>query len=213
MNTPDNTQAQAEDPAAALTFLAEAMTYGGSAAIERQEAQGQAQVVNSDVLPYGMDEADNRGVLEALGITVGDPVDGDPLFRHVTLPDGWTRRGTDHPQWSEVVDTYGRARVRVFYKAAFYDRKADAHVLSLFSYVGDCARRGEPVIYDDEWATPARIADAAAAQLGHIDDEIHRFEQVGMTDAAEHSRGHHAAVQAILDQARAKEHGTSSDED
>jgi hypothetical protein len=63
-------------------------------------------------------------VWEAMGITLGEPVASDPLFRHATLPKGWRKQPTDHAMWSKLVDAQGRERASIFYKAAFYDRSA-----------------------------------------------------------------------------------------
>ena len=97
------------------------LTEGQSSYIEVMEAEGQAQVVNSDVLPIEMNGG-KRGDYEALGFVFGDVV--DDLFQAVTLPGGWRREGSDHSMWSYVVDAEGSRRVAVFYKAAFYDRRA-----------------------------------------------------------------------------------------
>lgn len=93
----------------------------GSAGIEFDEAQGQQELVHSELLPV---DGSNDGDVLALGIVFGDPVPGDPLFRKATLPAGWKKRATDHSMWSEIVDEIGKVRAVVFYKAAFYDRSA-----------------------------------------------------------------------------------------
>lgn len=98
--------------------------------IEAQEAQGQRELVASTVLPFptwGHSDAD----FEALGFTFGDKVPGDDLFRQATLPEGWTRQSTDHAMHSDVLDERGIARVGVFYKAAFYGRRADMHIINV----------------------------------------------------------------------------------
>lgn len=113
-------------------------------AIEWQERRGQQEMVDSTVLPDPDDfgptmrfvdpnePAPNyRGPFEALGIIFGEAVEGDPLFVHVTLPTGWTREGTEHAMWSKVLDDRGEARISVGYKAAFYDRWANMHVIAL----------------------------------------------------------------------------------
>lgn len=95
----------------------------GPNAVERQEASGQRELVQSDVLPTdGL--GSNRAAFEQMGIVIGNPVKGDAIFTHVSLPPGWSKRATDHSMWSDLVDDKGRARARVFYKAAFYDRSA-----------------------------------------------------------------------------------------
>lgn len=97
---------------------------GSDRYIEQMEAAGQRQVVNSDVLPTDSpwDE------LATLGFVRGENVPNDDLFCNVTLPSGWRREGSDHAMWSYIVDERGIHRVAVFYKAAFYDRKAAAHI-------------------------------------------------------------------------------------
>lgn len=68
-----------------------------SRAIEQHELEGQQQLVNSSVLPVNETA---RIHLETLGVVYGEPVDGDPLFVHVTLPEGWKKRAaTSHSMW------------------------------------------------------------------------------------------------------------------
>jgi len=120
------------------SFLAAALVMGGSGAIERQEAQGQAELVQSDVLPvntgYG---AGTDPLFQALGFEFGEPVADDPIFRAAKLPAGWKKRSTDHSMWSDIVDDQGRVRVNVFYKAAFYDRSAHMNLAGRFSLESD----------------------------------------------------------------------------
>lgn len=106
-------------------FLAEQIATGR--AIENSEERGQRELVASDVLPARIQ---GQELFERLGFRFGELVDGDPLFRHAFLPAGWKRAPTDHPMWSEIQDGHGRPRVMVFYKAAFYDRNAHAHLVS-----------------------------------------------------------------------------------
>ncbi|MFF0867659.1 hypothetical protein ACFYUV_38260 [Nonomuraea sp. NPDC003560] len=103
------------DPADALLLLA--------AGVEELEQAGQQQLLASDVIPTklrGCTEED----LAALGIELGPTVDADPLFRHVVLPSGWSRRPEQDPRGSYLVDEHGRDRVWIFYKAAPHDRRA-----------------------------------------------------------------------------------------
>lgn len=97
--------------------------------IYAQERQGQAQVLASTTLPTETRGRDAE--FEALGFTFGAPVSGDPLFREATLPAGWSRKGTDHSMHSVIVDERGIDRVNIFYKAAYYDRKADMSILNV----------------------------------------------------------------------------------
>ena len=119
-----------------------------------QERQGQAQVLASTTLP-----TDTRGrdaEFEALGFTFGAPAAGDPLFREATLPEGWSRKGTDHSMHSVIVDERGIDRVGIFYKAAFYDRKASLTLLSVpFRFItewiyGDETPEINPLFTGDE---------------------------------------------------------------
>jgi hypothetical protein len=93
------------------------------AAIETQEALGQAFLVASDWLPADLDETEAD--YQALGIELGGPVADEPLFRHARLPPGWSRAPSpDTPYWTYLLDEQGEQRVAIFYKAAFYDRRA-----------------------------------------------------------------------------------------
>jgi len=91
--------------------------------IRDMERDGQRQLVTSDRLPSEILYA-TQAEFEALGFTFGDVDPHDPLFRPATLPEGWKREGSDHAMWSYIADERGIRRVGVFYKAAFYDRKA-----------------------------------------------------------------------------------------
>lgn len=136
--------------------------------IEAQEAQGQRELVASTVLPFpgfGSSDAD----FEALGFTFGDKVPGDDLFREATLPEGWTRKGTDHAMHSEILDERGIARVNVFYKAAFYDRRADMHIIN----VGH--RAATQWIYGDRDEKPTLNPALTAEELGDAKSSAERY--------------------------------------
>ncbi len=117
-------------------FLLDAMVQGSSNAILKQEAQGQCQLVNSDTLPTEMGVTD-RTALESAGVKFGEPVNGDPIFTYVELPNGWKKVPTDHSMWSELLDEKGRKRASIFYKAAFYDRSAHLNADRRYSYGTD----------------------------------------------------------------------------
>lgn len=123
--------------------------------IEEQEKAGQAQLVNSTVLPIDTRHSDQAFV--DLGFTFGDKV--DDLFRDATLPDGWSKKGSDHSMGSYVVDERDIERVSIFYKAAFYDRSANMHLVNVGRNLSTKAIYGdEPdevpwsVLTDDEKA-------------------------------------------------------------
>jgi len=151
----------AEDPSDALLFLAAAMGPGGTEqAIVEQERSGQAQLIHSECLPTDLRGGD-QAIFEALGIVFDGPVEEDPLFQYAHLPEGWTKRPGDYHTWSYVLDELGRRRVRVCYKAAFYDRRAHMNVVSVFGYVDHCVQSGSDIVTDNAWATPAAVLEAA----------------------------------------------------
>jgi len=103
-----------------------ASTPGG---IVAQEAAGQRMLVENGALlpksfgPY--DPPTREQVTAATGIVFGE--DHDDLFVKVTLPKGWRILPTDHNMWTTLYDDKDVIRARIFYKAAFYDRRADLH--------------------------------------------------------------------------------------
>tara|TARA_R100000656_G_scaffold104176_1_gene75980 strand:- start:29677 stop:30357 length:681 start_codon:yes stop_codon:yes gene_type:complete len=111
-------------------LLLEIFSGGEEGAIERQEARGQLQLVQSNSLPtkwedlYPWDDAYVEAGLESLGFEFGEPYPDDPIFRPVTLPSGWSKRAVAHDMYSVVVDDRGFHRLGMFYKAAIYDRRA-----------------------------------------------------------------------------------------
>lgn len=113
---------------AALKALAEgdfanAMVASTPGGIERQEATGQRNLVSSfNRLPKdGL--AKHGDALAALGFKVLG--DHDDIFVNIEAPAGWALRPTEHSMHSDIVDAEGHCRGSVFYKAAFYDRRAD----------------------------------------------------------------------------------------
>lgn len=99
-------------------FLAASMPVG----IERQEAQGQKALVDSQMIPKEIHGA-TREQMRALGFVFGS--DADELFINCQLPAGWKKNATGHSMHSDLLDDKGRIRAGIFYKAAFYDRRAD----------------------------------------------------------------------------------------
>lgn len=109
--------------------LAVAAVLGTDAMITRQERDGQRELCASSLLPAQANFPKNSWeILERWGVQVLGPVDGDPLFRRVLLPQGWKLQETEHSMWSKLLDERGRERAAIFYKAAFYDRKAHLNV-------------------------------------------------------------------------------------
>ncbi|MCF2130168.1 hypothetical protein L1I79_27605 [Strepomyces sp. STD 3.1] len=178
----ENTSHPSSTEGTALLAMGIAMGGGNpSEASEIQEKAGQQQVVHSDQLP-------TRGYVpefEALGFTFGEPDAKDPLFRPATLPDGWTKEASDHAMWSYVLDELGRRRVRVFYKAAFYDRDAFMNLITVEGYVSHCQHTGTPVVTDDTWATPAAVAEAAVGWAERAAERAANWEQRATTASEE----------------------------
>jgi hypothetical protein len=124
-------------------MLVEAMAFAQegkdpSEAIYAQEARGQQALVTSTQLPvegspghtreYRKEaQEDEKKAWALMGIEWGDAQENE-LFRDATLPEGWKKERTDHSMWSDLLDEKGRKRAAIFYKAAFYDRKAHMHL-------------------------------------------------------------------------------------
>lgn len=132
--------------------------------IEAQEAQGQREMVASSVLPFPNWQSSDAA-FEELGFKFGDKIAGDDLFRQATLPAGWTKVGSDHAMWSYVADERGINRVGIFYKAAFYDRRADMHIINVGNQVAQDWIFGDaeeltlsPALTADELASAERSA-------------------------------------------------------
>lgn len=109
-----------------LDNLLTALTPGG---IEAQEKAGQLAELENQTLPIELSPP--RPVWESLGFVFHETV--DDLFISVTFPAGWTKRATDHSMWTDIVDPNNRIRGAIFYKAAFYDQSAAAHLDPRFS--------------------------------------------------------------------------------
>jgi len=111
------------------------MMAGTPGAIEASEAAGQQALVNSEILPTDMNGFDRAEITEKTGITFGDAA--DDIFTNVTLPEGWSKRATEHSMHNELLDDKGRVRAGIFYKAAFYDRHADMMFRHFYKIDGD----------------------------------------------------------------------------
>lgn len=121
-----NTTALLEKAGLRDAMTANLLAGGGAGSVEAMEAEGQKELVAAKLLPT---EGSNDPAWAELGVIFGKEVDGDPLFREVTLPAGWAiNPAPDHSMWSYLVDTEGKQRAAIFYKAAFYDRRAHIHL-------------------------------------------------------------------------------------
>ena len=94
---------------------------GNPKAIEQQEAQGQRELVASSQLPA---DGLTPEMAAHYNIQIVCPSKNDPLFVDVKLPRGMVKKTTDHQMWSDLVNEDGIKIAGIFYKAAFYDRRA-----------------------------------------------------------------------------------------
>ena len=154
-----------------LLHVAAAMVNPGIFITDMEKA-GQGQLVSSDVMPSEAPWDD----LIALGFVPGKLVDGDDLFRHCDLPAGWTKAATDHAMWSTVLDERGVDRVSVFYKAAFYDRRAFARLANPgYSAATNIIYGDEPVALPTYWPV---LTDEERAQFRKaVDDMVANLER------------------------------------
>jgi hypothetical protein len=143
-----------------------AATPGG---IEAQEKAGQLALVGSTDMPIVMKPS--RESFEKVGFKFGDEI--DTVFLKAELPKCWTRAATDHSMHSDILDDQGRERVSVFYKAAFYDRRAHAYLNP--RYTVDC------VFLRENQQTPSEQVAYCVKDSGK---EIYRTEPIGSTDWA-----------------------------
>lgn len=177
----------------------------GTGEIEAMEARGQQQLVESTDLPTQI-SGGTQADFEALGFTFGEPHAHDPLFRPATLPEGWTKQGTDHSMHSKILDTLGRERVGVFYKAAFYDRRADMHLNTVFGYVGNLLYYSGTPVLDDEWATKETVTEAAQGYIRRERETVELWTRPDVTarqpeyaaDRASEARANIAKAEAFV---------------
>jgi len=127
-------------------------------AIENQERNGQADAINSSKLPID-GTLDKQTTWEALGFVFQD-VD-DELFVNVIMPTGW--RFVKHPEGdarhSLLLDDQGRTRAGMFYKAAFYDTKANIYLTRRFSVDSHASTKPDIVLVNvlDNAFTPPKV--------------------------------------------------------
>ena len=161
-----------------------AVTPGG---IQAQKRAGQIAFVANETLPIKCNGM--RKQIESLGIEYGEPV--DDLFVSVKLPDGWQKVAADHSMYSDLVDAKGRKRASIFYKAAFYDRRADMSLVRRYTYgyepVGGYTEDGSSQSssvygYVKDLATDEVIWCTAQA-LERPDDSAPREEHLAFYDA------------------------------
>lgn len=171
---------------AGLGHHATAARYDTPGGIERHEKMGQEALVASTLFPRAMTPAD-RAKYEQLGFVFG--VDVDDVFVNATMPAGWTRQPSDHSLYSYILDEKGRQRVIVGYKAAVYDRWANARLVRRYT------------IQAHYCADPSGDRDKATAcyKVFDIDTELHCSEWYRSRDR-EAEATHEQATIAWLDE-------------
>jgi hypothetical protein len=107
-----------------------------SDAILAQEAREQLKVANEAMLPryaggFRRDDSEVKEWYTRMGIEIVG--ERDDLFFSVKLPEGWKIEPTEHSMYSNLLDNRGRSRASIFYKGAFYDRKASVSLNRRFT--------------------------------------------------------------------------------
>lgn len=128
--------------------------------------------------------------IEALaeyGVKIGGRVHHARMFRHVTLPAGWTGHGQQHGVWKEIRDQHGRPRATVDIHFIVTNLESlrgyfevGTYVVTLTNYIWRLQFSEKPLVLDATWATAAAVrADLAwrieeveclLARLGNSDD-------------------------------------------
>lgn len=119
--------------------------------ITNSERAGQARFVAAQQLPREMRPASARAYLESVGFRFGENV--DELFVACAFPEGWKLKATDQAIYSDLFDAKDRRRALIFYKAAFYDQRAEFALLQRFtvnSYVEVGPKTMEVVVRDGD---------------------------------------------------------------
>ncbi len=115
-------------------LLLDAMIAGTGPAIEAQEKRGQQNITRAkDRLPIDGTSGQNRAKWEAAGFVFGADIPergSRAVFVECTFPAGWKLVATDHSMWSKLIDSEGRERSMMFFKAAIYDYNAHIDPLS-----------------------------------------------------------------------------------
>ncbi len=121
--------------------------------IEKDEDRGSAQLVASEVLPKS--DTKTWEILKSMGIKLGENVPGDPLFVYAELPEGWSKKRSEgDSRGSYIVDSEGRTRAIMFYKAASYDRFASISPIRRYGIqldYGRCESKNEAIYIVEDY--------------------------------------------------------------
>ena len=130
-----------------MNRLDKSVHFLGQGSIELEEAHGQANLIACQQQLPTLCDTVSKTALEAHGVVFGEQLANDPLFTHVTLPKGWKICPTNHPMHSDLVDGKGRKRAEIFYKAAFYDRRAWVRAVSMYKAESDYTERSRIIAH------------------------------------------------------------------
>jgi hypothetical protein len=114
-----------------LAHLMGATLNGSEKYITGMERAGTEQFAQSEQIPQRLMHGLTEEMLVSLRFELLPPGD-DKLFRPAKMPEGWTKRTSDHDMWAYIYDALGFRRLSVFYKAAFYDRSSHMSIENRF---------------------------------------------------------------------------------
>lgn len=125
--------------------------------------------------------------LTQFGATLGHRLPDDKHLRQVTLPAGWSgneQYGKRHGVWGGLVDEHGRSRANVGWTIHLTDvernlgyETANLVLIPLHVYAMNVAERGDRLVMDDAWATPAAMTAVVSERirtLQHLADTTDR---------------------------------------
>jgi hypothetical protein len=122
------------------------MRHGGAApTVEEVEAQGQRELIAANGASLPIKGSDNP-VFVRMGFVFGLPL--DKFFREAKMPMGWKiQPSNEHVMRSDILDSKGRRRVRVHYRALLTARMArmepTVRYTAEIEYQGEFGRPGE----------------------------------------------------------------------
>jgi hypothetical protein len=115
-------------------ILSTCLALGTAEGIPLLERMAQREIAQGGVL--FLDRAMKPGivaVLERLGFQFPPETgDLDPILRPVVGPPGWTLRPKESAYWTDLLDPKGHVRGHIFYKGAYYDRRAQFYPLTRY---------------------------------------------------------------------------------
>lgn len=118
--------------------------------VEKMEALGAEQLRNQRTVLPTKGLANDRERWGKIGVEVGTICSEDPLFTQAVLPDSWTieEGSSSSDYWSVLKDENGYVRAKLFYKAAFYDRRASINLVPRYGVTRN--RKEERWVVRDE---------------------------------------------------------------